>query len=33
MNFKKRVELISVKIYKFIKHLKESDFKGQKFQV
>jgi four helix bundle protein len=30
-DLKSRVELISVKIYKFIKHLKESDFKGIKY--
>jgi four helix bundle protein len=30
-DLKSRVELRSVKIYKFIKHLKESDFKGIKY--
>jgi four helix bundle protein len=30
-NLKCRVEMLSVKIFKFIKYLKESDFKGQKY--
>jgi four helix bundle protein len=31
-NFKSRVELLSVKLYRLIQQLRDSDFKGQKYK-